>query len=161
MQNITSMIYFIRQGIDGPIKIGFSEQEDIIQRKAMLQTGNPFELSLLKIVDGNRLTERLVHEKFQDARINENREWFYPTNPLLRFIQSLRGEGEIENLNSYPPMTLEERIIENVQSILGAETNEEISLKYFIEKYMQEVGVKKSSAYHHFSIIKEKGIVSV
>lgn len=154
------MIYFIQQGNDGPIKIGFTEQEDIMKRKYMLQTGNPINLHYLKVVDGNRLTERLLHEKFQDIKIN-GREWFYPTDFLLKFISSLDGIGEEGiQLNSPNILSLEEKIKDNIKAILESWQEADISVKIFVEKYMQEFGFSQATAYRHITLANDSGVIS-
>ena len=80
------MIYFITQQ-DRYVKIGYTDS-DAPGRLASLQTGNPFPLSIIKIIDGSQQDEHDIHARFNDIRIIG--EWFYLTNQLLRYIDSLQ-----------------------------------------------------------------------
>jgi len=66
------MIYFIRAGDDGPVKIGVSE--NATQRVADLRTANPAKLSVIRLIEGGRLQERALHMEFRNLRIQG--EWF-------------------------------------------------------------------------------------
>lgn len=67
------MIYFVRAGSDGPVKIGFAEI-DIAKRIALLQCGNHLELTLIRWTEGGRAEEAWLHRYFRSKRIA--REWF-------------------------------------------------------------------------------------
>jgi len=82
----TGIIYFVQQGTEGPIKVGYTEQS-IRVRLAGLQVGNPCELYAIKIIDGTRVDEANVHSRFNDCHIRG--EWFLPTKRLMRFIKCL------------------------------------------------------------------------
>lgn len=75
-------VYFIRQGSDGPIKIGFTT--DSHARIASMQTSNPIALTLLLEVPGDEELEQRLHEEFSHLRIRG--EWFEPGADLLAFI---------------------------------------------------------------------------
>lgn len=76
-------VYFVQQGEDGPIKIGFSD--DVEHRLATLQTGSPYPLRLLLVIPGSQSKEASFHSKFADARLSG--EWFRPVPELLSFIR--------------------------------------------------------------------------
>lgn len=82
------MIYFIRSGKKGPIKIGYTDG-DADQRLASLQPGNPFELNLLGCISGDMEREKLIHQKFEAYRVRG--EWFRATSELLSLI--FTGDG--------------------------------------------------------------------
>lgn len=83
------MIYFVQDESSLNIKIGFHGGADAMERIKSLQTGCPSRLVLLATCDGTQQEERLLHDKFSDARVQG--EWFRPTAPLLRFIISRAG----------------------------------------------------------------------
>jgi hypothetical protein len=66
------MIYFIRAGECGPVKIG--KADDVAARLAELQCGNHAELTLLRQVEGGRQTEIWFHRTFAAHRLRG--EWF-------------------------------------------------------------------------------------
>lgn len=81
------MIYFVQCNA-GPIKIGYVEgrkPEDVVKRVGSLQTGNPYELKLLGVMEGKTGTEKSLHVRFQDIRIRG--EWFQPDPALMTLIQ--------------------------------------------------------------------------
>lgn len=86
------VVYFVRHGSDGPIKIG-KTREDPGRRVGCLQTGNPVPLVLLAVVPGYSETEAQLHERFAEHRIAG--EWFRAAPELLAFIDGARmGAGE-------------------------------------------------------------------
>ena len=82
-----SKVYFIRQGIDGPIKIGKSLNPK--SRLKTLQTANPIPLSIILIIPEYFYKEELIQEKFRKYRISG--EWFHPAKELLDFIEYLKS----------------------------------------------------------------------
>ncbi|MBU0977288.1 MAG: GIY-YIG nuclease family protein [Nanoarchaeota archaeon] len=78
------MIYFIKSE-SGHVKIGYTDN-NIESRLAALQTGNPFKLSILKLIDFPQSQEILIHQKFYSARCQG--EWFLLTEDILKFIES-------------------------------------------------------------------------
>ena len=82
-------VYFIQQECsDGLIKIGYTSR-GVKSRVAALSTGIPYKLTVLKTIEGDLRKEAELHTKFKEDRVNPNREWFYPSNELLEFIDSL------------------------------------------------------------------------
>jgi len=79
------MIYFIIQQ-DRYVKIGFTE-ENPNARLVACQTGNPMPLQLYKVIQGDMLKERELHEMFDNIRISG--EWFYFTDGLKKHIDSI------------------------------------------------------------------------
>ena len=77
------MIYFVRVGKSGPIKIGYSEN-NIESRIKDLQIGSPEALILMGVMEGDKAKEREMHEKFKDLHIRG--EWFRPGVDLRQFI---------------------------------------------------------------------------
>lgn len=77
-------IYFIREGEDGPIKIG-TTSGDPLERLAKLRTGNPRPLRLLATMPGGPAEERALHARFASLRLEG--EWFTATDRLLGFVE--------------------------------------------------------------------------
>jgi len=76
--------YFMQMG-DGPIKIGISAWPKTRQRE--LQTGAPYQLTLLGSIKGGRCAERYLHQAFSHLHLRG--EWFTPNELLLAFIDGL------------------------------------------------------------------------
>ena len=81
----TEQVYFIQQGDNGPIKIGYSA--DPQRRLQSLSTASPYPLRLLGVVDGDMALEQALHHRFADHQLEG--EWFAPTPDLLEFIANL------------------------------------------------------------------------
>ena len=80
-------VYFIQESAAGYIKIGTGCPYN---RMRAMSTGNPWELKILKIIDGSYKEEGVVHRIFSKDRLYSNREWFRPSKELLLFINSRR-----------------------------------------------------------------------
>ena len=78
-------IYFIQQGDDGPIKVGYSTNPE--KRLKTLSTASPHSLHLLKVVEGDETLEKRIHTRFAEIRLGG--EWLQATQDLLDFIESL------------------------------------------------------------------------
>jgi hypothetical protein len=80
------VVYFIRSGLDGPIKIGWSSSYDgALQRRDSMQVGNPELLYILAVqAVANQGVEADLHKRFAESRIRG--EWFEPTDELLALI---------------------------------------------------------------------------
>lgn len=72
-------IYFIRSGIDGPVKIG--QTRDVIQRLNNLQTAHHDTLNLIRVIDGTPDLEARLHQHFADYRLRG--EWFRFCDEML------------------------------------------------------------------------------
>jgi hypothetical protein len=73
-------VYFIRPvGMDGPIKIGFSNSPKT--RLETLAAWSPFPLEIIGFVKGTYQDERFLHDCFFEQ--HSHREWF-KFSPLLR-----------------------------------------------------------------------------
>ena len=80
------MIYFIQQGIAGPIKIG--KTEDMKSRMHDLQVGNPDQLRLVGVQDRDEIT---LHIKYRDHRLRG--EWFKASQEIVDYINQLDNLG--------------------------------------------------------------------
>lgn len=76
-------VYFIREGIDGPVKIGSSVNPK--GRIATLQTANPTPLFLLGHIPGDERLEKILHNRFRPFR--KSHEWFHPVPEVLDYIE--------------------------------------------------------------------------
>jgi T5orf172 domain len=88
------MIYFIRAGQSGPVKIGYTECA-VEKRVACLQIGNPEPLRLLHVCSGGLDREQWIHRLFDHARVHG--EWFAPCDELMNYIECLREHDRIED----------------------------------------------------------------
>lgn len=66
------MIYLIICEDNDTCKIGFSDNPS--KRLSSLQTGNPQQLRLDKVIKGDKQLEKELHERFKEFRVNG--EWF-------------------------------------------------------------------------------------
>src|SRR3954452_12978050 len=65
-------VYFVREGAEGPIKIGFAH--DPIERVAALQCGNHRELRIVGLILAADAHEGQLHRHWAAARVRG--EWF-------------------------------------------------------------------------------------
>jgi len=81
------MIYFIQQGEDGPIKIGYTTDDlTFHKRLSSMQTCSPVKLRILGIAEGDHKAEHELHERFFDACLQG--EWFYPHQAITAHIDA-------------------------------------------------------------------------
>ena len=90
------IVYFIREGYFGRIKIGITDWKHRNRRLRQLQTGSPDKLYPLGYIIGGRKKEKWLHRKFKHAHVRG--EWFRPTLDLLWFILWRAREWDIEPL---------------------------------------------------------------
>lgn len=93
------MIYFIQQGNDGPIKIGYTGKEDIKQRLAALQTACPQELHVLACIAGDVTLEHALHSLFERHMLRG--EWFNPDTEILSFLKYLKKQDNLLDERHY------------------------------------------------------------
>lgn len=89
------MIYFVRAGEDGPVKIGVST--NAAKRIDALKTASPIKLSVLRVIEGDRLQEQALHWEFRNLRLQG--EWFRFDPRMLEVDPDTIVVGEHE-----PPM---------------------------------------------------------
>jgi len=80
------VIYFIQQGEDGPIKIGYTNNKDVKQRLQGLQVGNAIKLRVITTIEGDESYEEALHNKFDKYRLQG--EWFEASEELLYHIEN-------------------------------------------------------------------------
>jgi hypothetical protein len=83
------MVYFLQMGIDGPIKIGFSRDEQSLKKRiAALGGVLPYPSSVRGVIRGvGREEEAAIHHRFLADHLRG--EWFSPSAALVSFIASL------------------------------------------------------------------------
>lgn len=86
----TGLVYFVRDGGRGPIKIG--KTSDLASRVSGLQTGNPRLLELMLTIRGYTELEEYFHKRFAKFRIRAS-EWFRPDEEPLDFIAVAKAGG--------------------------------------------------------------------
>lgn len=79
------MIYFIQEAGTLHIKIGFTSGTSKSRRDS-LQTGNPHELMVIGIIEGDKKTEKKLHEQFKAHHFSG--EWFHPHFDILEYIKA-------------------------------------------------------------------------
>lgn len=77
-------VYMIRAGETDKVKIGFAA--DVQDRIATLQTAHWERLFLIRTWEGDKVTERWLHQQFAASRIE--REWFV-FDPAMMTIETL------------------------------------------------------------------------
>jgi len=90
LRNRRSVVYFIRQGADGPVKIGTST--DLQLRLQQLQCSNPHPLTVLAAVPGDERRELEIHIALSPHRLHG--EWFAAHQEVLDFIDGVKAKGD-------------------------------------------------------------------
>ena len=152
-QNEIGKIYFVRSGLDGPIKIGFTRKEPYYRIRE-LQTAHPEKLFLLATAVGTVADEKMFHKRFLPYQLHG--EWFRPAPELINYIYPL---PDIEITPEALPIDLDNEISAFERSYLEkalASTSGNMktaakllkidyrSMRYRVEKhkdYWNEIGV--------------------
>lgn len=93
---MSSFVYFIQAGANGPVKIGFAD--NVKKRLGELQTGCPHRLALLATIEHNdaRSEESKYHERFSHLRIDKS-EWFNWSVDLADAIAAIKRQTVLPN----------------------------------------------------------------
>lgn len=91
---MSRVLYFIEAGPGGPIKIGVTD--DLSARLKQLDTGCPFELSVLATFPGTEIHEAALHAKFSHLLLKG--EWFASAPELVDYIAGCRAAGQLVSL---------------------------------------------------------------
>jgi hypothetical protein len=79
-------VYFIKPiGMDGPIKIGFSQNPK--HRLEQLMVWSPFPLEIAAAMPGTWHDEQELHKRFASTRLHK--EWFSASPELLEYIATV------------------------------------------------------------------------
>ena len=100
----TGKVYFIQAGVNGAIKIGYTD--NVGKRLKQIQTGNPHKLNLLKVVNGGFDVESSIHKLFSEYRLEG--EWFTPSREIMEYIDIDNNENN-NNMDNF--CDLEKHII--------------------------------------------------
>lgn len=97
------LTYFIRAGLDGPIKIGHTTKH-LESKLRQFTTYCPYKALILGVT---RLEENYVLSKFEALRLPDKKEWFEASEPLLQFIVKNHHDDLLEPSERglvYPPV---------------------------------------------------------
>lgn len=68
-------LYIIQSEFTGAIKIGVSK--DVCKRVCQMQTGSPYKLKAILVLEGKGYLEKDLHQKLKDYKTTKkNKEWF-------------------------------------------------------------------------------------
>lgn len=107
---MTRYVYLIRDGLNGPVKIGSSH--DPIARLAALQTSNYRRLKLLLVFPEDGTIERLLHERFAAERVSG--EWFQLRPDQLRALSDIVEEALFRDLSRNGNVDIRRRVAERI-----------------------------------------------
>lgn len=79
------VVYFLKNGASGRVKIGFSEQHRV--RMTTLQGASPDDLSLIGVLPGTMKSEKRLQRRFAKYKIRG--EWYRVEGELAKFIKTL------------------------------------------------------------------------
>jgi len=68
------VVYFVGPKHTGPVKIGFTADQDVVSRLKQLQTGSHEELVVIGKIDGGPSVERAIHNFLSPHLVRG--EWF-------------------------------------------------------------------------------------
>ncbi len=118
MEKPTSWVYFIQEGADGPIKIGFTTG-DPSGRLSALQTGNPNPLRIVAATPGTMEDERRWHERFAHLRMLG--EWFLPADDLLEAMPESVGPTEDNSERTRLDCGLDRTALQDIADFIEAQ----------------------------------------
>ena len=103
------MIYIIKEEGTGLVKIGYAD--NVERRLHKMQSDNPRLLSIVKVYDGNRITEGLIHEAFRHRHIRG--DWFlYDPKMDDIDVDSLTEHYDSSSEDSYEYFVARSRLFE-------------------------------------------------
>lgn len=75
------------------LKIGRTSQENPVRRLDAMKTANP-TIHIDIVFPATLHKEKFLHDKYDDSRMLDNREWFHKTKSLSTFIDSHKKKNE-------------------------------------------------------------------
>jgi hypothetical protein len=91
-------IYFVRLGVDGPIKIGIAN--NVVKRISAIQVSCPADLFTMGTRESDKEQvlkwERGFHDIFNNYKIRG--EWFYPFTYVIETINRFIGGSDFDDL---------------------------------------------------------------
>lgn len=156
------MIYFIKGGKF--TKIGYTGS-DVEGRIASLQTGCPYNIELLGVIDGDVELERSLHKQLEKYRVRG--EWFDLPDSVEVSLQYKRKPSIIQMKKESLPITM---VLSNcayclLTHIRGAMKKSFTFNDAFVNSFnneLNEAGVamfKKNTIAHAMSELKKKGLL--
>lgn len=85
----------------GPFKVGFTKSP--VARVKELQTGCPFRLGMLLIIEADAVVERVIHRKLSEYRLTG--EWFRDAAEVRECFHGIRAVYEMARLSVFPTDT--------------------------------------------------------
>lgn len=82
---VKGRVYFIEADGAGRVKIGFTKG-NVQERLRQIQTGSPFPLRVVAVVDGSLQRESNLHARFRHLRVAPNVEWFHFGQEIRDFL---------------------------------------------------------------------------
>jgi len=68
-------LYIIQSEVTGAIKVGISK--NVERRVAQMQTGSPYKLKVILVLENKSDWEKVIHDKLRRYKTtNKNKEWF-------------------------------------------------------------------------------------
>lgn len=86
-----SLVYFLHAKDVGLVKVG--RTKSLRRRVSQLQTGCPYDISLIGAVKGGRITEKFLHSRLASVRVRG--EWFKADEFSLKYIRELDENGMV------------------------------------------------------------------
>lgn len=119
------MIYFIQQGDDGPVKIGYATV--IEKRLRALQSASPHQLKVIGSMQGSVIDERKLHIQFSKHRLQG--EWFEPDIEIIKYASECNNNKLFQDSAMLPTNDLDVLLLRiEVKTILSA-LNESESIR--------------------------------
>ena len=96
------MIYFFKTVNIKPylVKIGFTRNRDLSQRKKGLQTSCPDDLEFIGKLEGGKIKEREIHSLFK--KFHKKGEWFLYDKSMVDFIKNDKQKYSIFSKKTEP-----------------------------------------------------------
>lgn len=88
-QQTEGYIYFVQCGEF--VKIGYTANPN--SRMSKFKTNNPYECRLVALIDGGKIIEAQMHERF--AEFHHRGEWYRCGDALMSFIASLSEQPTV------------------------------------------------------------------
>lgn len=93
------MIYFIYDSNNNAVKIGKTNKDSLYVRLSMIQVGNPNELTILGVMDGDLDKEQELHQEFKKYYIRG--EWFTYSDEIKEYVSTNTKEPVVVEGNKW------------------------------------------------------------
>jgi len=92
--NITEYTYIFSDSYKKTIKIGKTSQESPEKRLKNFLTGN-IDIDITIVFPATLYKEKFLHDKYDIYRVQDNREWFFKSKDLIKFIEEHKEKNKI------------------------------------------------------------------